>query len=214
MLDRIESVLVTPVGIRLSSPCRFDLLMGRSGSGDYAYGDRENGGVLKHAAMMGSVALIEAARKVADPRLAERLLGRAWKTLQVTAPFETFKNPYVLAGNPRFCTQYTNPATGEHIGPLLSGTAPWMWLAYLSMMGISFREGRVLVDPILPPEWNGATLELNVPAGRYHIEVRKPAGLTRSRDCKPDIRFEGRSCGPELPVSGSNQTAKVEVLFR
>ena len=214
MLDRIESVLVTPVGIRLSSPCRFDLLMGRSGSGDYAYGDRENGGVFKHAAMMGSVALIEAARKVADPRLAERLLSRAWTTLQVTAPFVAFKNPYVLAGNPRFCTQYTNPATGEHIGPLLSGTAPWMWLAYLSMMGISFKEGRVSVDPVLPPEWNGATLDLDVPAGRYHIEVTKPTGFARSRDRKPEILFEGRSSGPELPLSGSHQGAKVEVLFR
>ena len=214
MLDRVESVLVTPVGIRLSSPCRFDLLMGRSGSGDYAYGDRENGGVFKHAAMMGSVALIEAARKVADPRLAERLLSRAWTTLQVTAPFVAFRNPYVLAGNPRFCTQYTNPATGEHIGPLLSGTAPWMWLAYLSMMGISFRAGRVLVDPVLPPEWNGATLDLNVPAGRYHIEVRKRAGFMRSRDAQPEILFEGRSCGSELPVSEPGRTAKVEVLFR
>lgn len=214
MLERLESVLVTPVGIRLSSPCRFDLLMGRSGSGDYAYGDRENGGVFKHAAMMGAVAMIEAARRVDDGRLAERLLKRAWTTLQVTAPFVAFGNPYVLAGNPRFCTQYTNPATGEHIGPLLSGTAPWMWLAYLNLMGISFKAGCVVVDPVLPLEWNGATLDLNVPAGRYHIEVRKPAGLARSRDRRPDILFEGRPCGPELPVARSNQPVRVEVVFR
>ncbi|MBN1557853.1 MAG: glycosyl transferase, partial [Lentisphaerae bacterium] len=40
MRARLEEVLMTPVGLRISSPTRFDLLMPNSGSGAYAYGDR------------------------------------------------------------------------------------------------------------------------------------------------------------------------------
>lgn len=89
MLDRIEEYLVIPVGIRLSSKVRLDWLMGRTGSGDYAYGDHDNGGVFKHAAVMAVVAMSRATKRVADVDLAERLVRRAWETLQVTAPFAT-----------------------------------------------------------------------------------------------------------------------------
>ncbi len=201
MLDRVENILLTPVGIRLSSPTRFDVLMGRSGSGDYAYGDRENGGVFKHAAMMATSACVEAARRVADRSLAERLLSLAWKVLLVTAPFHAGSDPYRLAGNLRFCTQYVNPATGEHIGPLVSGTAPWMWLSYLAIMGIEFRNGEVLVDPVLPLEWTSAAVDLNVPSGRYHIEIAKPTGFARAKDGRVEIRADGAPSGAQLPRS-------------
>lgn len=214
MLERLESILLTPVGLRLSSPTRFRLLMPRTGSGDYLYGDRENGGVFKHANMMATVALLEAARRVASFDLARRLHALAWSVLKVTAPFIALEDPYRLGGNPRFCTQYTNPATGEHVGPLLSGTAPWMWLSYLDLLGVSFREGRVVLDPVLPPEWERAHVRLSVPAGRYEIEVRKPAGFVRSRDKTPVIRVDGEAAGPELPPVEGGRTVTVDVLFR
>lgn len=214
MMDRIEEHLVTPVGIRLSSPTRFDVLMGRSGSGDYAYGDRENGGVFKHAAMMAVTAMIEASRRVRDGALAERLFARAWATLKATAPFAALENPYVLAGNPRFCTQYVNPATGEHVGPLLSGTAPWMWMSYLNMLGISFREGAVALDPVLPPEWTEARVSLRVPAGEYRITIRKAAGFRRSLDSSAHVLFDGRAVeGEALPPAGPGG-ADVEIVLR
>ena len=213
MLGRIEEVLLTPVGIRLSSPTRFDLLMGRTGSGDYAYGDRENGGVFKHANLMGAAAFVEAAKTVRNPVLAEKLVGLAWKVLRITAPFSTFDNPYVLAGNPRFCTQYTNPATGEHIGPLLSGTAPWMWLTYLGMLGVAFQDGRVVLDPVLPPEWPSATVELKVPAGHYHIEITKPARFVRSRDQQPVVTMDGKPCAMPLPAVEHGRVARVTMHF-
>lgn len=213
MLGRLESVLLTPFGLRLSSPVKFHLIMPHAGSGDYAYGDRENGAVFKHANMMATAALFEAARKVKDHGLAERLAALAWKVLCVTAPFVAFEDPYRLAGNPRFCTQYTNPATREHIGPLVSGTAPWMWLSYLSMIGVRFSGGRVIVDPLLPAEWPEATVELNVPAGRYRIRITKPDRFVRAADSKPRITVDGKPSGAELPVPDGGRVAGVEVAF-
>lgn len=207
MLDRIEEHLVTPIGIRLSSKVRFDWLVGRTGSGDYAFGDRENGGVFKHAAMMAVVAMLRAAKRVSDVHLAERLVRRAWDTLQVTAPFATLQNPYVLAGNPRFCTQYVNPATGEHVGPLVSGTAPWMWMAYLTLLGVEFQNGEVDLDPVLPPEWDHAKVYLAVPAGIYAIRIGNPKRFTRCHGANWRLTVNGEvSASQRLPRTGSVET--------
>ena len=213
MLGRLETILLTPVGLRLSSPTRFRLLMPHAGSGDYAYGDRENGAVFKHANMMAVVALLEAARKVKDGKLAERLARLGWRVLEVTAPFVAFTDPYRLGGNPRFCTQYTNPATQEHIGPLLSGTAPWMWLAYLGVLGIHFCDGRVHVDPLLPAEWKDASIDIRVPAGQYHIRVSKPEGFRRSMDEAPVVSMDGLRVTTEIPKGKPGTQTRVDVVF-
>ncbi|MBN1268905.1 MAG: glycosyl transferase [Kiritimatiellae bacterium] len=213
MLEKLENVLMTPVGLRISSPVRFRLLMPHDGSGAYAYGDRENGGVFKHANMMAAAALVKAAREVRDRGLAARAAGLAGRILELAAPYATLKDPFVLAGNPRFCTQYTNPATGEHIGPLLSGTAPWMWLAWLEMLGIRFGEGRVMVDPVLPAEWESVAIDLNHPAGRYQIALRKPRGFLRARDGAPRIRVDGRPGDGVLPAFTDGAVHMVDVHF-
>lgn len=200
MLDRLERAMLTPFGLRLSSPTRFDLIMPYSGVAQYFYGDRENGGVFKHANMMACAALIKASKTVKDRALAEKLLNFAWKILMLTAPFTTFKDPYRLAGNPRFCTQYANPSTHEHIGPLVSGTAPWMWLSYLEMMGVEFKNGSVSLDPVLPSHWTKAAFTLNTPAGEYSVKVSKPKGFYRSADG-----------APERITRGSRR--KIEIIF-
>jgi len=213
MLDRMEAVLLTPVGLRLSSPARFRVLMPGAGSGDYAYGDRENGGIFKHANMMAVFALLKAARTVADAELAERLASLGWRVLMLTAPFAPLDDPYVLRGNPRFCTQYTNPATEEHVGPLLSGTAPWMWMAWLSTFGVDFREGQLVLDPVLPPEWESVSLDLSVPAGRFRIAIRKPPRFVRSREAGFRVKVDGEPRQDPLPPFDDGVVHLVEASF-
>lgn len=213
MLGRVRRALRTHVGLRLSSPVDFRALMPREGSGDYSYGDRENGGVFKHANMMAASAFIKAAREVTDPHLAESLADLAWDVLQLAAPFRTFDAPFKFAGNPRFCTQYTNPATGEHVGPLVSGTAPWMWLAWISSLGVSFSDGQVVIDPILPREWETCAIELRVPAGHYRIRIEKPRGFFRSVETPTKIMVDGKESGSTLPAFDDHDVHEVTVSF-
>jgi len=213
MLDRIYRALLTPVGLRLASPTNFRLLMPREGSGDYAYGDRENGGVFKHANMMAAFAMIKAAREVRSAALAKNLADLAWQVLECAAPYHTLEDPYRRAGNPRFCTQYTNPVTGEHIGPLLSGTATWMWLTWRSALGIFFDQGRIAVDPLLPEDWTNCSLRIKAPAGRYHIRIEKPHGFIRSIDKAPDIILDGNPCTTLLPRCADGREHDVRVTF-
>ena len=63
-------------------------------------------------------------------------------------PFKAMKDPYIIKGNPRFCTQYNNSVTGENIGPILSGTASWLTLAIYEALGIREEPQRISFTPI------------------------------------------------------------------
>ena len=97
----------------------------------YFLGDRENGGVFKHATMMFVVALLKASKRVKDEELKKKMMEDASYMLDIVYPYNVLKNPYRYKGNPRFCTQYVNSITEEHIGPILSGTSTWLLLAIL-----------------------------------------------------------------------------------
>lgn len=132
MISLADKYLKTPAGYKLCTP--HDLK--RCGSKEaateqYFLGDRENGGVFKHATMMFSRALIKASRKVKDKQLKKTLLDDAHYMMDIVYPFNVLNNPYLYKGNPRLCTQYVNSLTQEHIGPVLSGTATWLLLAIL-----------------------------------------------------------------------------------
>ena len=66
---------------------------------------------------------------VADDDLAARLSALGHWMLDRVYPFKAMEEPFVLCGNPRFCTQYNNSVTRENVGPMLSGTASWLSLS-------------------------------------------------------------------------------------
>ena len=97
-----------------------------------------------------------------DEALARRLAGLAFFMIRRTVPYAAMDNPYVLKGNPRFCTQYNNSETGENIGPMLSGTASWLTLAVYEFLGLEVGAQAVSFSPILPSgmERMGYTVQL------------------------------------------------------
>ncbi|MDO4501188.1 MAG: amylo-alpha-1,6-glucosidase [Erysipelotrichaceae bacterium] len=159
MLDIIDKYLKTDAGLKLVTAVDYDKLGIFTGSSLYFPGDRENGGVFKHAAMMATVASLKAAKTVKDKNLSKRLKDLAFFMIDKTLPYKTLENPYVLKGNPRFCTQYNNSETGENIGPILSGTASWLSLALYEILGISIEDNKVTLNPIV-----------NIPEFTYRIK--------------------------------------------
>ncbi|MBI3056704.1 MAG: hypothetical protein HYY77_22035, partial [Betaproteobacteria bacterium] len=110
-------VLLTPHGLRLCSPVKYGELSERGGSGEYFVGDRENGGVFKHANMMATTALFKAAKEVEDQYLAAELAELAYSVVDKVLPFRTLGDPYVLRGNP--ATKRIPPAVAGKVGQLL-----------------------------------------------------------------------------------------------
>ncbi|MBR7082460.1 MAG: glycosyl transferase, partial [Clostridia bacterium] len=111
MLCRVKKYLWTDAGLKLCTPASLEKLASGTAAGHYYPGDRENGGVFKHAAMMAVVAMLKAAKTVNNIYLAEELTDLAYKMIDKTLPYKALENPCVYKGNPRFCTQYNNSET-------------------------------------------------------------------------------------------------------
>ncbi|MBQ0010808.1 MAG: glycosyl transferase [Ruminococcus sp.] len=178
MLDPIEKYLVTPAGIKLCTNADLGKLSDGNASGSYFPGDRENGGVFKHAAMMAASACFKAAKTVRDRGLAERLANLAYFALDTVLPYRTLLHPYLTKGNPRFCTQYNNSQTGENIGPMLSGTASWLNLSVMELLGISYEGENLVFSPVLPSSMTHTEYTFGGKT-RYHVTVEKPLGFAR-----------------------------------
>ena len=207
MLDVIDRYLKTDAGLKLVTPVDYDKLGIVTGSSFYFPGDRENGGVFKHAAMMCTAACLQKAKTAEDPALALRLRDLAFFMMEKTLPYKTLENPFVLKGNPRFCTQYNNSETGEGIGPVLSGTASWLTLAIYEIAGIHYENGKLDIRPV--PAGESLSYTLNVQGKILNVVIhadnqfRLGNGSRKMLDGKP-------ICGPfDIPEGSFPHTLEV-----
>jgi cellobiose phosphorylase len=182
---------------------------------EYFPGDRENGAVFKHAAMMAVAAMFDASREVKDPLLARELASEAWAMIDLACPVRSMDDPFTLAGNPRFCTQYNNSETGENIGPLLSGTATWMILSLMRGFGIEYTSEGLRLDPVLRESDTDVSLVLKTGDLTLRIRYRKGAGFVRSLGNRFEVTVDGVPlAGNVLSLEGRHGECTVDGVFR
>lgn len=210
MTDAVIKYIKTPFGLTLTSPCALDKISRSTAMDHYFPGDRENGAVFKHAAMMSCAAMFKACKTVKSDKLAEKLAGLAFNVLDFVFPYKTLEAPFVTKGNPRFCTQYNNSETGEAIGPMLSGTASWLALCTFEFLGISHVEGGIELVPVLPFELERAEYSVKVDGTVFDIEVEKKKGFARP-DERTVYTFDGEVCTSLIPNLRDGKTHKVTV---
>ncbi len=179
MLEKVNKYLRTGAGLRLCTPAALEKLKAGNSAVNYFPGDRENGGVFKHANMMASVAMLKAAKTVKDEKLASALASLAFETLNFILPYKAMENPFVLCGNPRFCTQYNNSETHENIGPMLSGTASWLALTLFELLGIEYTKEGISLSPVIFPEKTEMSYTVKTQRATFEITVKKPLGFAR-----------------------------------
>lgn len=174
MIEIVDCELKTEVGYRLVSASDLTKVGTKdSATSHYFMGDRENGGVFKHAGMMLVEALFRAAKKVTNLALKERLLDDAYFMLNQMYPYKTLEHPYLTKGNPRFCTQYANPLTKESVGPMLSGTATWALLSLKEAFGISFLNPNEEIIPLLGKEMGDVNVHLSLLDREIDLTIHK-----------------------------------------
>ncbi|HNY21320.1 MAG TPA: hypothetical protein PKO22_04135 [Treponemataceae bacterium] len=201
MLEVVRRKLKTPYGLKLVSPNDLSRVVPGVASAEYFPGDRENGAVFKHASMMAVSAMLDAAKSVKDRALAAELASEAWNMIDLVYPARTMTDPFVLAGNPRFCTQYNNSETGENIGPLLSGTATWLILGLLKAFGIELTSEGLIVDPILRLSDRETDIALKIGDARISVRYAKPEGFRRRKDGGFTLRLDGKEIeGNAIPL--------------
>ena len=190
MLNQVEKHLKKPFGFMLMSPTDLSRVSKTTATGEYFPGDRENGAIFKHASMMATAAMIKAAKEVHNQELAIRLRDLAYWMVDRALPYNTFDNPYELCGNPRWCTQYINSFTGEHIGPTLSGTSTWLSLTIFEMLGIEYQGDSLIINPLLSHEEEDMSYTLRYLDSHYRIMIQKPKGFYRLKDFNYTISLD------------------------
>ena len=209
MLEHVEKYLKTPAGLKLCTPVEYDRLGIVTGTSFYFPGDRENGGVFKHAAMMAVTACLQAARSTADSALAMRLRDLAFFMIEKTLPCRTMENPFVLKGNPRFCTQYNNSITGENIGPILSGTASWLTLALYEICGLEFHGDTLRISPVLQDSQFAYDLQIGDTV--LHVEIDGSASF-RARTESTYV-LDGQPAGAEFRFPEDHKEHSLRVML-
>ncbi len=192
MLDTLDKNLKTPFGYKLTSEVAYHKITSRVDSSNPFYGDKENGGIFKHANMMLASAMTKAAGRVKDAGLAERLLTTAYWIVGKILPYASMQSPFTVAGNPRFCTQYNNADTGENIGPTLSGTSSWLLITLTSLLGINYTGGEIAFCPLLAPEETEKHYTVSINRAQYDVTVKKPVGFKRTLDSAYTYTIDGK----------------------
>jgi len=214
MLDGIDKYLKTPYGIKLVTPTDLGKVADDTATGHYFSGDRENGGVFKHATMMATAAMFKAAKTVKNKELAARLSNMGYWMVDLVAPFRTMANPFEKAGNPRFCTQYNNSDNGENIGPMLSGTSTWLTLTLMSAFGVEYTTKGLILDPIIREDEKTTSYSINTGKAIYNITIKKPEGFFRCADGNVKISVDNQGIeGNLIPLFSDNKEHSVEVIF-
>ncbi|MFZ5990074.1 MAG: GH36-type glycosyl hydrolase domain-containing protein [Bacillota bacterium] len=214
MLDVMEKTLKTPYGLKVVTLTDLGKVANDTATGHYFPGDRENGGVFKHATMMATAAMFKAAKTVKDKNLAARLANLGYWMVDLVAPYRTMVNPFTICGNPRFCTQYNNSDTGENIGPMLSGTSTWLILTLMSAFGLEYTTKGLIIDPVIREEQQSTAYTVNTGKAVYNIHVKKPKGFYRVADGNAKITVDGKAIeGNLVPLFDDNKEHNVEVAF-
>jgi cellobiose phosphorylase len=174
MLNIVERHLKTPSGFKLCTAHSLSsVTSAAAGTEQYFPGDRENGGVFKHAAMMAVTAMLKASKTVSDSVLRGKLLENAYFMLGIVMPYKTLQDPHLYKGNPRFCTQYNNPITRENVGPILSGTSTWLVIALMEAYGIGFTPEGIVFSPALSGEQKEIRFDLALRNASYSVTIEK-----------------------------------------
>ncbi len=213
MLNSLDSYLKSPYGFRLCSTVDYSKIAPKIDVALYYPGDRENGGVFKHANMMAAAAMLKASKEVENQALAQRLAETAYWVIDMILPYRTLKSPFTVCGNPRWCTQYNNSDSGENIGPTLSGTSTWLLLCLFSCFGVEFTADNLIVEPLLRTDDTFLNVTVNSGKAIYDIEITKPATFVRTKNgCK--VFCDGKELpDTKVPVFADGATHKVEVKF-
>ncbi len=204
-LDAVKKYLDCEHGIVLNNPAftKYHIQLGEIST--YPKGYKENAGVFCHN----------------NPwiMIAETLLGngdRAFEYYRKIAPsyLEEISDlhktePYVysqmIAGKDAF-------KPGEAKNSWLTGTAAWNFYAISQyILGIRPDYEGLIIDPCIPKEWDGFTVQRKFRNANYNITVQNPKHV--SKGIKEIIVDDEKLTGKVVPVFGDGMNHSVKVIM-
>jgi len=141
----------------------------------YPPGVRENGGQYTHAALWLAMALCRRGEG-----------GRAVSLLRMLNPIERARDPetaaryrvepYVVAAD----VSRLQGRVGQGGWTWYTGSAAWMYRIWIEeVLGLKVAGASLAVDPVIPSEWSGFTVQYRRGEALYEIVVENPDGTGR-----------------------------------
>jgi cellobiose phosphorylase len=205
-LDAVREHLDCDQGLVLLWPAysRYYLNLGEISS--YPEGYKENGGVFCHN---NPWVMIGEARLGRGERAFEyyRKICPAYQEGQAEV---RRTEPYVYA---QMISGRQAARPGEAKNSWLTGTAAWNFVALSQwILGIRPEYDGLRIDPCIPPDWEGFTVERIFRGCRYRIRVDNPQHVSRG---VASLRIDGQALeGSLVPPAGSGLHAVEAVLGR
>ena len=78
-------------------------------------------------------------------------------------------------------------------------------MAVGELLGLKIREGKLFVEPNLPPDWPGYSADWNLPAGLLHIQVRRTGS--------PSVLLDGAPAPGGVPLPELKGEHRLEVTI-
>ena len=202
-LDSVAERLATPHGIMLHQPgyTRYYLHLGEISS--YPPGYKENGSVFCHT----NPWIMIAETRLGNGSMAHDYYLRINPSKREDISEVHRCEPYVYA---QMIAGREAPSYGEAKNSWLTGTAAWNYLAISQwILGIRPEFDGLRLDPCIPPEWEGFTVERSFRGCRLDITVHNPQHVSQGvvRMDLDGVRVEGNL----LVLDGSQRKHQVEV---
>ena len=142
----------------------------------YPSGVRENGGQYTHASVWLAMACFRLDRPAEGWAVLKALLPEGHETDIYRA------EPYVIAAD----VSYAPGRVGRAGWSWYTGAAGWYWqVAIQELLGLRVLEGRLAVEPNLPPDWPGYEAVWRLPKGELTICVQRAGAYSAKLDGQP-----------------------------
>ena len=202
-MDSVMEYLGTPYGLMLNAPA-YTVIDDDVGYVTRVYpGLKENGAIFSHPNPWAWVAECILGRGDRAMDLYKRLCPAAWNDtceIRMAEPYSTCQ----------FITGKDHPAFGEAHHPFMTGSGGWSYFAATQyILGIRPGFTQLIVDPCIPPEWDGFSAIRRFRGAEYHITVKNPRHVSKGvtkiliNDQKRDI----------IPIVKCGERCRVEVVL-
>ncbi len=163
-------------------------------------GVKENGAIFSHPN--------------AWPIIAETILGRGAQAMAYydeLAPFHSNDSVEVRGAEPYVYAQFLYGRDHEYYGkaqnPWLTGTAGWMYTAATKyILGVRPDYDGLVIDPCIPPAWEGFTVTRRWRGATYSIEVRNPSSAGTG---VASVTVDGRALDPVDDATRGRKLARL-----
>ncbi len=167
----------------------------------YTPGLRENGGVYTHAATWS----IWAYALMGDAENAYKAFTRICPPNRSSDIDKYFAEPYVTPGN---TDGPVSPLYGRGGWTWYTGSAQWLHrMATHWILGIRPTHDGLLIDPLIPKDWDGFTVTRNFRGGKFNIKVENPNKVSRG---VKEVYIDGNlASGNLIPIISGEHEIKV-----